>query len=68
MVVGTTHGRRLMQAVAAGARHSLALSSGGSVFSFGWGVCGQRGHGRQGGVLVGGSLVAVMNRHLEHWR
>jgi len=55
-----------MQAVAAGARHSLALSSGGSVFSFGWGVCGQRGRGRQVGVLIGGSFVAVMNRQLGH--
>jgi len=35
-----------ISAVAAGARHSLALSSGGSVFSFGWGVCGHLEHWR----------------------
>uniref|UniRef100_A0A6T0D260 Uncharacterized protein n=1 Tax=Emiliania huxleyi TaxID=2903 RepID=A0A6T0D260_EMIHU len=52
-----------MQAVAAGARHSLALSSGGSVFSFGWGVCGQLGHGDKRSRLVPericGALAAV---------
>jgi len=52
-----------ISAVAAGARHSLALSSGGSVFSFGWGVCGQLGHGDKRSRLVPericGALAAV---------
>lgn len=42
---GDSAGRDVVRAVAAGEAHSLCLTTGGGVYSFGWGVCGQLGHG-----------------------
>ena len=36
-----------VEQVAAGAFHSMALSTDGQAYSFGWGVCGRLGHGDQ---------------------
>jgi alpha-tubulin suppressor-like RCC1 family protein len=36
----------VVRSVASGSRHSMALSTDGRIFTWGWGVQGQLGHGK----------------------
>lgn len=58
-VVGVPHGCSIV-AIAAGAAHSVALSSSGAVFTWGSGQSGQLGHADRSDIAVARKLQAVL--------
>ena len=50
----------IIVSVASGSRHALALSNRGEVFSWGWGVQGQLGHGESKSLMFGASQVVIL--------
>ena len=56
-------GRRVV-AVSAGQHHSFALTAGGSVWSWGWGACGQLGHGGKQSRLLPKRVEALAGQRV----
>merc|ERR550514_993284 len=51
-------------AVSAGAFHSIALTADGAVWSWGYGVCGQLGHGNQQNQLLPKKIEALADQRV----